>query len=149
MLYVILAVLSGCLVITSMAVNAQLAARIGVFRGTLINYGVGLTCTLLVFGIFSTTLKLHIQNLGGVPLWAFWGGCLGVAVVAASNVIIRNVPTVYVTLLNFIGQLMAGIVIDVLITGFISFRKITGVILLAAGIAFNSYMDKINAKGLY
>lgn len=144
MVYVILALLSGCLVIMSMVINSQLAKRIGVFRGTLVNYSVGLICTLSVLGALNIPVKAHIQNIGKIPFWAFLGGLFGVAVVAASNIVIPKVPTVYVTLLTFTGQLLAGIVLDLVVNGSVSYGKVIGVLLIIAGMAYNSNIDRID-----
>ncbi|MCX7711110.1 MAG: DMT family transporter [Clostridia bacterium] len=146
MFYILLALFSGCLVILSMVFNSQLAKRIGVFRGTLVNYAAGLLTTLAVIGILQFPILTYTKSLGRIPFWAFCGGLLGVAVVAASNVIIPKVATVYVTLLTFTGQLLAGIIIDLIASGAVSPGKVIGVILMIAGLAYNSYVDAINAK---
>ena len=142
MIYSLLALFSGCLVITSMALNAHLAKRIGIFRGTLVNYIAGLVSTVLVFMVLGLPIARFAKNLGGIPVWAFLGGCIGVAVVAVSNIVIPKVPTVYVTLLSFSGQLLAGIFIDLLIGKSVSAGKIAGVILIFAGVVYNSFIDK-------
>lgn len=143
MVYVILALFSGCLVLMSMIFNSRLAGRIGVFRGTLVNYVVGLVTTVLVLSVLRFPVLAYAKVMGSIPLWALLGGVLGVAVVATSNVIIPRIPTVYVTLLTFAGQLLAGIVIDLIINGTVSFGKVIGVILIIAGLAYNSYLDAV------
>jgi uncharacterized membrane protein YdcZ (DUF606 family) len=66
---------------------------------------------------------------------------MGVVVVAVSNIVIPKVPTVYVTLLSFSGQLIAGIFIDLLLVKSVSSGKIAGVILIIAGVMYNSFVD--------
>lgn len=142
MIYSLLALFSGSLVITSMALNAHLAKRIGIFRGTLVNYAAGLATTVLIFIVMGLPIAPFAQKLGAIPLWAFLGGCIGVVVVAVSNIVIPKVPTVYVTLLSFSGQLLAGIFIDLMIGKSVSAGKIIGVILIFAGVMYNSFVDK-------
>ncbi len=142
MIYILLALFSGCLVIMSMVFNSQLAKRIGVFKGTLVNYVVGLATTVAIILLLQIPVAVYAGNLGGIPVWAFWGGLLGVAVVATSNVVIPKVPTVYVTLLTFTGQLVAGIVMDMAINNQLSPGKVIGVILMIGGLAYNSYVDR-------
>ncbi|HCQ91447.1 MAG TPA: EamA-like transporter family protein, partial [Clostridium sp.] len=48
MIYIILAMIGGGLTIISMIINASLAKEIGVLRGTLINYIVGLLVILII-----------------------------------------------------------------------------------------------------
>lgn len=145
MIYSLLALFSGCLVIMCMALNAHLAKRIGIFRGTLVNYITGLVSTVLVFIILGLPFAGFAKNLGQIPVWVFLGGCIGVAVVAAYNVVVPKVPTVYVTLLSFSGQLLAGIFIDLLIGRSVSWGKIAGVILIFAGVVYNSFIDRKEA----
>ena len=142
MLYVILAVLCGCITILSMIVNSHLSKKIGVFQGTFINYIVGLLTTILLVAIVKNSLDLSFHSFTKIPLWAFLGGLLGVMVVASSNVIIPKIPTIYTTLLIFIGQLFTGILIDYFRLGFVSKGKIIGGLLILLGLIYNSNIDK-------
>lgn len=145
-MYIILAILSGCLAITSTVINSQLAGRIGIFRGTLVNYIVGLLSTLLIFGAFKLPIRIYFQNMGAIPLWAFLGGPIGVFALAAANIVVPRIPVVYVALLTFTGQIITGIVIDLMINGLMSYGKIIGAILIVAGVAYNSNIDRIAAS---
>ena len=140
MLYIILAIIGGFLTIMSMVVNAGLGKKVGVFQGTFINYIVGLILiTILVFILGSS---LDINSLGNIPFYAFLGGSLGVLVVASSNIIVPKIPAIYTVLLNFIGQIFAGIIIDYIRFDFISKGKIIGGILIVLGILYNTGIDK-------
>jgi len=118
MLYIILAVLGGCITIVSMIINSHLAKKIGVFQGTLINYIVGLLSTILLIAIVRTSLSFSFDSFSKIPFWAFLGGIVGVMVVASSNIIIPKIPIIYTSLLIFVGQLFTGILIDYLRIGF-------------------------------
>ena len=141
MLYIILAILCGCITIISMIVNSHLAKEIGVFKGTLINYVVGLSSTIVLIIIMRNSVNIDFSSYT-IPLWAFLGGLLGVIVVASSNVIIPKIPTIYTTLLIFMGQLFTGILIDYFRVGFVSKGKIIGGLLILLGIIYNSNVDK-------
>ncbi|MGH4123931.1 MAG: DMT family transporter [Clostridium sp.] len=142
MLYIFLAALGGCFIILSMIINSHLSKKIGVFQGTLVNYIVGLVTTILLFVIVSNFINLSIGNFTKIPLWAFLGGIIGVAVVASSNIVIPKIPTIYTTLLIFIGQLFTGILIDYFRAGFVSKGKIIGGVLILVGLLYNSNVDK-------
>jgi len=142
MIYIILAVLCGCITIISMIINSHLAKIIGVFQGTLINYIVGLTTTILLIIIVKSSMNLSFSSFNKIPLWALLGGMIGVAVVASSNIILPKIPTIYTTLLIFIGQLFTGILIDYFRVGFVSKGKIIGGILILLGLLYNSNVDK-------
>jgi len=142
MLYIILAILCGCITIISMIINSHLSKEIGVFQGTLINYVVGLISTILLLIIVRDPINLSFDSYNKIPVWALLGGLLGVIVVASSNVVIPKIPTIYTTLLIFMGQLFTGILIDYFRMGFISKGKIIGGILILVGIIYNSKVDK-------
>ena len=140
MIYIILAIIGGFLTILSMVVNASLAKRIGVFQGAFINYIGGLIVILLI--TMGLREYLHMESLANIPFYAFLGGALGVAIVASSNVIIPKIPTIYSTLLIFIGQIFTGIIIDYLRLSYISKGKIIGGLIVVLGILYNSNVDK-------
>jgi bacterial/archaeal transporter family-2 protein len=142
MIYIILAGLCGCITIISMIINSHLAKRIGVFKGTLINYIVGLATTLVLMIIVNSKVNLAYSSFTKIPLWALLGGMIGVAVVASSNVILPKIPTIYTTLLIFIGQLFTGILIDYFREGFVSKGKIIGGLLILLGLLYNSNVEK-------
>jgi len=125
-----------------MIINSHLSKEIGVFQGTLINYVVGLISTILLIIIVRDPINLSFDSYNKIPLWALLGGLLGVIVVASSNVVIPKIPTIYTTLLIFMGQLFTGILIDYFRMGFISKGKIIGGILILVGIIYNSKVDK-------
>jgi transporter family-2 protein len=142
MLYIVLAVFCGCITIISMIVNSHLAKKIGVFQGTLINYIVGLFSTILLLIMVKSSVNLSFNSFTKIPFWALLGGLLGVMVVSASNIVIPKIPTIYTTLLIFIGQLFTGILIDYFRVGFVSNGKIIGGLLILLGLIYNSSVDK-------
>jgi transporter family-2 protein len=142
MLYIILAVLCGCITIISMIVNSHLAKKIGTLQGTLINYIVGLTTTILLMIIVKSSISLPYSSFSKIPWWAFLGGLLGVVVVSSSNIVLPKIPTIYTTLLIFIGQLFTGILIDYFRVGFVSKGKIIGGLLILLGLLYNSNVEK-------
>ncbi|WP_291559461.1 MULTISPECIES: DMT family transporter [unclassified Clostridium] len=142
MIYIILAMIGGGLTIISMIINASLAKEIGVLRGTLINYIVGLLVILIIMVFAKSTYNFNIDSFSNIPFYAFLGGLIGVIVVSASNVVIPKIPTMYTTLLIFIGQIFTGIIIDYLRLSSISKGKIIGGLLILLGMLYNSNVDK-------
>lgn len=142
MIYIILAMIGGGLTIISMIINAGLAKEIGVLRGTLINYIVGLLVILIIMVFAKSTYNFNIDSFSNIPFYAFLGGLIGVIVVSASNVVIPKIPTMYTTLLIFIGQIFTGIIIDYLELSSISKGKIIGGLLILLGMLYNSNVDK-------
>ncbi|NNG00697.1 MAG: DMT family transporter [Desulfobacteraceae bacterium] len=141
--YIAIAVLTGMLVVVTMVVNAQLALRIGVFRGTRINYITGLGTVALfalaggvdVTGSFTLLASLH-------PLYIFGGGICGVTAVVGINYILPRIPVIYGTLLFFLGQVVAGLVIDYLFYRTLSPRRLLGAVIVLSGLAMNMLADR-------
>ncbi|MBC8062019.1 MAG: DMT family transporter [Clostridiaceae bacterium] len=144
MLYIILSFIAGIMVILSMITNSQLSKRIGVFPGAFVNYGVGLLFAIIVFIITKGYSTMSINRFPEIPIWAYLGGALGVIVVCISNVIIPKIPTIYSTLLIFIGQLFCGILLDLYRDGVLSKGKLIGGILILFGMLYNFYVDKVS-----
>lgn len=142
MINIMIAFITGALVILSMVINSSLSKKIGVLQGTLVNYIVGLIGIIVVLLIKYRGIYIPFEHLKSVPWWAYLGGAIGVIVVATSNIIIPKIPTIYSTLLIFIGQLGTGIVIDYLTMNVVSKGKIIGSILILLGLLYNFYIDK-------
>ncbi len=142
MIYMVFALLAGCLTIISMILNSRLAMRIGMLQGILINYLVG-----LIFSMIFMLLNLNLANFSTetfsyIPFWAYLGGVIGIIGIYINNIVLPRIGAIYATLLIFIGQLFMGMTIDLLIGNSISKGKIIGGILILGGMVYNSYIDK-------
>ena len=146
MINIIIAFIAGAMVILSMTINSSLSRKIGVFQGAFVNYAVGLFFAIIAFAVTRSYNTIAISKFQGLPFWAYLGGAVGVVVVGISNVIIPKIPTIYSTLLIFIGQLFAGILIDFFREGLISKGKIIGGILIIAGMMYNFCVDNSENK---
>lgn len=141
-MYIFIALITGVLVIGSMIVNSRLGDRIGLFQGVLVNYTVGLFFAILFLLFNLNSVTLTPQVITNIPIWAYLGGVLGFIIVAISNIIIPKIPTIYTTLLIFMGQLFTGIIIDSLGGNIISKGKVIGGILIFFGLLYNLRIDK-------
>lgn len=142
MFYMVISALAGVSIVVARIINAALASRIGTLQSTFFNYITGLTFSFVFLLISREALNSPVTRLGAIPLWAYTGGLLGVMVIILSNFTTPRVPAFYLTLLIFIGQLFAGILIDYFISGDISAGKIIGGILVLAGLAYNLLLDR-------
>lgn len=142
MIYIILAFITGAMVILSMVINSRLGKKIGVLQGTFINYVVGLIGISMVLLIKEGGINVSMNKIYGIPAWVYLGGVIGVMVVSISNVVIPKIPAIYSTLLIFIGQIVTGIVIDFITADTVSKGKIIGSILILGGLWYNFYIDK-------
>lgn len=142
MFYMVISVLAGVSIVVARIINSLLASRIGTLQSTFFNYITGLSVSFVFLMISRELANLPAAKYGTIPLWAYTGGLLGVIVIILSNFTTPKVSAFYLTLLIFIGQLFAGILIDYLISGDISIGKITGGILVLTGLTYNLLLDK-------
>lgn len=137
----ILGFIIGCIGILNMVTNAKLAEKVGIFHGTLVNYcGASVILTVIIF-------NNHIawpqpEELLAVPWWVYFGGPIGVAVVAGLNVIVPRLPVMFSALITFLGQMTASLVIDWLLGQSSSWGNIAGSALIACGLVYNGYIGK-------
>lgn len=142
MLFVFISVLAGVSIVVARIINSNLAEKIGIFQGTLINYIVGLFFSfifLLLSGELSNVSALRLQS---IPLWAYLGGLTGVVVVVLSSYITPRMSAFYLTLLVFIGQLFVGIIVDYFTLNKLSIGKLIGGLLVLFGLSYNLLIDK-------
>lgn len=137
-MYIMIAAFTGALVILSMVTNSRLSEGVGIFQGVFINFVVGLIASIIILLFNLKTITIS----GNVPVWAYLGGVIGLSVVAISNILIPKIPTIYTTLLIFVGQLFTGIVIDFFTGNHISKGKFIGGILICGGLFYNLMIDK-------
>lgn len=142
MLMILLAMLGGVLTTLSMIVSSALGKKIGLIQSTIIHYIGG-----LIGGVFIlSTSAPSIIELSKMPLYIFLGGIMGVIVVYISNIVIPKIPVVYSTLLMFSGQMICAIIIDTIIIGEFSLKKLLGAIIVVLGIFYNSKIDEKENK---
>ncbi|MDX1358316.1 MAG: DMT family transporter [Clostridia bacterium] len=135
MIYSLLALISGGTVAASILLNARLGALKGLYKGVFVNYLLGV--------IVSIPLVLIINGLSFPAVEFNWslaialtGGAIGYVVVLLNSHITPKIGILYVTILLFIGQLGTGIIIDAIREGNVSAGKITGGLLIIAGLVY-------------
>lgn len=112
---VVLAVLAGAGMAVQQAINGKVngTSRDPVAT-TFINFSWGLlaltgwACALAVRG------GLHAPTTLDVPWWAWLGGVIGVAYIAASAVVVRHLGVLVTALMTLTGQLVTAVLLDLL-----------------------------------
>ena len=142
MLYILLSILAGISIVLGRVINSNLASRIGIFQGTFFNYVVGLLFSAIFLIFSSEAFDISRTTLYSIPFWAYLGGLSGVLVITLSNYTAPRMSAFYLTLLVFIGQLFAGIVIDYITLNKLSIGKVIGGLLVLMGLTYNLIVDK-------
>ncbi|USK31640.1 DMT family transporter [Bacillus sp. F19] len=147
MVYLIISILAGVSIVIARIINSNLADKIGLLEGTLINFATGLMLSLVFLFFSSEAVSFSSLTLSEVPSWAYLGGAAGVIVIFLSSYLTPKVSAFYLTLFIFIGQLFTGIVIDYFTLGELSQGKILGGLLVLFGLVFNLRIDRKEEVG--
>lgn len=145
--YLIISILAGVSIVIARIINSNLADKIGLLEGTLINFVTGLMLSIIFLLFSSEAVSLSSLHLDHVPIWAYLGGAAGVIVIFLSSYLTPKVSAFYLTLFIFIGQLFTGIMIDYFTHGELSQGKILGGLLVLFGLVFNLKIDRKEEMG--
>lgn len=144
LLYILLAFSAGIITILQMIINSQLALRIGLFRSVRNNFVGGIIAALLFCLAAGVSFSAGFEMLGKTPfpVWVA-GGWIGVLVVFLINWILPKIPTVYTSLLQFSGQIIAAVTIDVIRFDTFSPHLLAGSLIILIGMAVNVRIDML------
>ena len=126
-----LAILAGVLVSLSRQINGRLALSTSAMESSFWNHLVGLVfitaLAALIGGLFAGTPEAS-------PWWAYLGGPVGVIFIATGSWLIARIGAALTALLIIAGQMISGVVLDVIMgaPGDIWARTL-GVALILAG----------------
>lgn len=142
MLYLILAFFTGIILVVQMYINSQLSERLDSFNGVFYNYFSAVLIFILYFIFKPSSFVQGFSTLNKTSWWMFGGAFIGILVVAMCNYAYKTFSGTYTTSLIILGQLMLAIVIDRIFGITIELKEIMGIVLIASGIAYNSYINR-------
>ena len=132
----LMAVASGVSGVISRLANAQLSARTSALGSSFTNHWVGLVGSVVLLLVMQPDFVAGLQ-VPDVPVWAYVGGAVGVVMVMLWNVAGVKVTAFEVTLLSFIGQVFAGIALDLLLGNGFSREIFIGGSFVVVGVLVN------------
>jgi transporter family-2 protein len=132
------AILVGAGLTIQVGMNSTVRLAIGSpVIATIVNFGVGLAALLLL--AVATGARVVPGSTGMVPAWAWFGGLLGAAYVAATTVLGPRLGAAALLALTLAGQMIAALLVDHYgVIGFpqnpITLSRLLGTALLVAGV---------------
>lgn len=135
---------AGVTVVLSRTVNARLSERIGPLQGSFMNHVVGLPVAVAMLFIWGRKDQIFDGFVFSPDIWIYWGGIMGVIAVMLFNINVPKVPAFRLTLLSFIGQLSAGIALDILTKKGYSEASFIAGLLVSAGIGANMLIEQVH-----
>lgn len=139
---IIVSLLAGFTLVTARVANAKLADETSALMSTFYNYFIGLLVSLVVLLLLGRGEFPLPTPLFSSHFWIYLGGLISIFVVFIAASASSKIPTFYMTLLIFVGQLFASIVIDTFLTGHFSMKQVIGGLLVAFGFTLNLFLDR-------
>jgi len=143
---IIFAFSTGVTKVLSRTINAKLASEAGTELSTVVNFITGLIVSSLLV-IFSDSFRFF-QQLPAIKSWSLLGGVISVAVVLLFNTTVKQISSITMTLLVFLGQVFAGIILDMVLVGRFSTVNLIGGFFTTIGLIFILFGSKTQNSGL-
>lgn len=135
---------SGVTMVLSRMVNARLAEKTGALHGSLVNHLVGLLITVVIAFAVTKENFFTVSTNDRFQPWIYLGGVLGVIVIMLLNITVPKISAFRLTLFVFVGQIFAGIFLDVLSGNRYSGTSFVGGIIIAIGITANMILERVD-----
>jgi transporter family-2 protein len=134
----VFAILVGAGLTIQVGMNATVRLTLGSpVIATIVNFGVGLAALVLL--AVATGARVVPGSAASVPAWAWFGGLLGAAYVAATTVLGPRLGAAALLALTLAGQMVAALLVDHYgVIGFpqnpVTPARLAGAALLVAGV---------------
>ena len=143
MISIICAVLAGVTIVLSRSINSLLSQKLGPYQSTFYNYFTGFVTSCILFCIIGFPYLKDIQwhAIINNPMMIL-GGVIGVFNILILNIIVHKVSPIQLTLINFISQLLSGIVLDYCFYQMFSIQKFIGCCIVIIGLVIYQLGDR-------
>ena len=143
----ILSVFTGMIFILVKTINMLLSKKVGIYKGNLVNHITGLCVAFIFLLIMGQTIDFSNFNLDNHGIFPWLGGVMGATFVTLSNHTFSKTKVLISTLLILVGQTIASIVIDFIITGkIISSTSVLGIVLIIGAVFLYNKKSKKTRK---
>lgn len=140
---VFVSLLAGITVVLSRTVNARLSEETSPIAGSFVNHLVGLPICIILFLCIQRPLHVPVSTWNPI---VYTGGILGVLVVMLFNITVPKIAAFHLTLLSFVGEIFAGIAIDIATHSGYSSSTFIGGIVISAGLLINMILKRISER---
>lgn len=135
-LIVFIAFLYGCATVISKMINYRAAQELGTWNGSLVNYVVASVLALVML-LGTTGFQVDLRTYIEAPFYLYAGGTFGVIAFVLSIVTLSKMKVFQSTIFLLAGQLLAGILFDLLVFGNLTLLKLAGIVLVSVGILWD------------
>lgn len=135
-LIVFIAFLYGCATVISKMINYRAAQELGTWNGSLVNYVVASILALIML-LVTTHFQIDLHAYLEAPIHLYAGGTFGVIAFVISIITLSKMKVFQSTIFLLSGQLLAGILFDLLVFGNLTAYKLAGILLVTTGILWD------------
>lgn len=145
-LAIILVFLSGAAIVIYRTINARLTEHIDSMPTSFISHLIGLPFILILALIMPGTSITGLFTSPSPNFWIYFGGVGGAIAVFVMNITVPKISAFRQTLLNFVGKVFVGILLDLILES--SFSPVTfyGGLIIAAGIFLNIIIEQFQLR---
>lgn len=122
--------------VISIILNGELSKKVGSINSIIINYSTATLVSIIFYFIWLNSISTT-PTITNTSLVYFLGGIIGILTTYIFNILVHKIPTVYMVILRFIGQMLTSTIIDYLYFNLFSIGKIVGCVLFLIGIILN------------
>jgi bacterial/archaeal transporter family-2 protein len=135
--FVALALFGGVLISLSRQLNGALSLTTSALMASFWNHAVGLGVMLAMLAAMPA---IWPDSFGGIPLWAWFGGPVGVIFVASGSWLIVRIGAALTAILVIAGQMVGGVVLDLLrgVERVLAYDAL-GIALIVAGVTLTAF----------
>lgn len=144
LLAIILSFSAGICTVIVRSVNANLGKSTSELEGALIHHVIGFLFSILLMFVFSNDI-FEVEYIPKNPI-LYIGGVLGLVVILIYNYIVPKISSYKITLISFIGQVLSGIIIDLILGTTWNISIIKGCFFLCIGICITNILSKNKDK---
>lgn len=145
-LAIFLVFLSGAAIVIYRTINARLTEHIDSMPTSFISHFVGLPFILILALVMPGTSIAGLAASPSPNFWIYLGGVGGAIAVFVMNITVPKISAFRQTLLNFVGKVFVGILMDLILES--SFSPVTfyGGLIIAAGIFLNIIIERYQSR---
>ncbi len=146
-LSMVLSTLVGVALVMQRVANSNLSERTSLEVAVSYTYFTALVGCIAIFLMAGQGEPIVVQGIIPTDVWLYLGGAVGVVTVYLSTICVSKVAGYSLSLLMFIGQVFAGVVIDSLLLGELSTINIVGGVVVTIGMVVDIFIvSKSKAK---
>lgn len=129
------ALATGTTKVLSRSINSRLSDKTSLLKSTFLNFVTGLLFSTILITYFHKPKYINVRR---VEPWMLLGGAISILIVFLLSYSLKNITSVNMTVLLFIGQMTAGLILDFIINNTFFVNTFIGITVIGIGLVIYS-----------